>query len=81
MNTMCSVRELIYDKITHDLSEVGPRIPIYKPIINDSINIEASELNSIPYKVHKRCRFCGDGGIFDQDGKVIEFHQMGNIST
>ena len=79
MNTMCMRRGGgIAD---HFMVEVGLRIPVQRDIEPEVSNEYVPEIQSIPYNVHMRCRICGDGGYFNQDGKALEYHQPTTVMT
>lgn len=79
MNTMCIRRGNVVD---HSMVEVGLRVPIYKDVeITAGGSGSVPEIIPLPYSIKFVCELCGDSGIFDQDGKALEYHQPTTVMT
>jgi len=77
LNTVCKVGFDHYQDIDHSLEESGPRLPVYPYQLSWAAK-EASKPVDLKFNVQMRCVLCRHGGLFDQNGNVLEFYQARN---
>jgi len=78
MNTFCERRG---DIITHEMVRVTPLRPVYgSPNFSGPV-VPSDKPEKIKWRAVYKCRYCDDSGLFDQDGKPVEFHQGKTVAT